>query len=340
MELRDEPNGIIPRRHRLIRNTMHLAHGLRASLARDGTLRIWPIGNQYGLQYKGVDPARFGEIVVASKLLIIGTESVYADDEQERVNWVPASAEEARHKDGLLPDQLWGTIGYGAHREKNSRAEELAEAISFYHKSADISIRRISEDYHGFQRHLQANSTPVGHRFATLGVFDLYSDLHSLFVSLASLRDHLALYVAEVLTRIGKISGHSALLKRLNDLPSDVQELLQPVTRKEGPLSLAHVGEYRDIVVHRRPLSTIDPDRVKAVELGGALPEGSKGASVQLPGNPFNIAGSERVDSLVIAHHFSLLLNRYSMAIANLSPIKPRMPSFTVVDGKLEEVLD
>jgi hypothetical protein len=161
-----------------------------------------------------------------------------------------------------------------------------------------------------------------------------------LLVSLASLRDHLALYIAEVLTSIGKVPGHSALLKRLKHLPTDVQKILEPLTRREGPLSLAHIGEYRDIVVHRRPLSTIDPDRVKAVELGGALPEGSKGASVQLPGNPFDIAGSEKVDSLVIAHHFNLLLNRYSMAIADLSPIKPRMPSFTFVNGKFEEVLD
>jgi hypothetical protein len=102
---------------------------------------------------------------------------------------------------------------------------------------------------------------------------------------------------------------------------------------------LAHIGEYRDILVHRSPVGNLTEDWIDVVDLREPLPKGSGGVSLKLPANPYDLGGNT-VDALILVHHALLLMARYSIEVARFSPIRPYRPHFRVVDGKMEEVAE
>lgn len=316
----------------------HLAHGLRSQLKPDGTFRIQPVGEKVGIQINDVNAERFASLIVHMQLLIIGIES-FDGESGERLDWMPAASLEAADKFGERPDRIWSQIGYAAGLKHNERAQHICEAISFHYLAAEISLRRISESYYDLQRHVHQSKTPIGHRFTTTHIFELYSDVHSFFVNVGSLRDYIASFVSEIVLGLGKVSGHSALLKKINCSRSAIEEVIDRFSDKAyRPIGIAHIGEYRDILVHRSPIGRINEEWVDVVALRPPLPVGSGGVTLKLPGNPYDLKGSQ-VDALVLAHHALVVMAEYSHLIARQSPLRPHIPHFTIRDGQLEEVL-
>lgn len=315
---------------------MHFAHGLRAQLNPDGRFRVNPLGESLGIQFNGVTPEKFADLITSAKLLVVGIEKFNAAT-GERVDWISAAADESAHQHGQLPERLWSQISYRAKLQKCERAADLTEAIRFHLVASDISLRRISESYHVLQRHVHRSKLPVGHGFGTINDFDLYHDVHAFFVNLGSLRDYLASFASEFILKLGACDRHSALLKKLKAVASPTAELIRKFSEKTmKPIGLAGIGEYRDIVVHRFPVGQLS-EWIEVEALGPPFADHG-GVTLRLPGNPFDLKG-EQVDALVIAHHALAVMCDYTQQLARHSTIKPHMPNFTVVDGKLTEVL-
>ena len=314
----------------------HLAHGLRSQLRPDGTLRISPLGDEFGIQFEGITPEKFANIIVSAELLIVGSE-VFETRTRERIEWMSAAAFESADKYGQAPERVWGQISHRAKLEKNKRAADITESIRFHVLASDISLRRISESYHALQLHAHRTKLPVGHGFGTLGDFDLYHDVHSFFVNLGSLRDYLALFASEFILHVEPCDTHSGLLRKIKGNNAPAAEVIREFSNKEiKPIGLAGIGEYRDIVVHRSPVGQLS-EWIEVEALGPPFSEYG-GVTLRLPGNPFDLKG-EQVDALVIAHHALCAMCDYAQRLAAHSPIRPHMPHFTVQDGKLVEVL-
>ncbi|WP_126176316.1 hypothetical protein [Tsuneonella rigui] len=320
-----------------IRTRTHLAHGLRSNLYPDGTFRIEPVGDKQGIQIAGVNPARFAELIVRMQLLIVGIESLDAATGQ-RIEWLAAASDEANARLGARPDRIWSEIRNRAAKVGDERAIHLCSAISFHYLAAEISLRRVSEGYHALQRHVHRTKTPIGHRFTNMDTFDLYNDLHGFFVNLGSTRDYLASFIAEKIDSDNPVSGHSSLLKRIRHSDAEVHRVVQTFSDREfSPIGLAHIGEYRDILVHRSPIGSLTEDWVEVVGLREPLPQGAGGVSLKLPANPFDLAG-ETVDALLLVHHALLIMAKYLIEIAQFSPIRPYRPHLRVIGGQIEEV--
>ncbi|MFT7359305.1 hypothetical protein [Parasphingorhabdus sp.] len=319
-----------------LRTSTHLAHGLRSNLYPDGTFRIGPVGNKNGIQINDVDPAKFADLVVQMQLMIIGIES-FNQESGERVEWLAAASDKVHSELGARPDRIWSEIRNRAAKMGDERAQHLASAISFHYLAAEISMRRVSEAYNTHQRHVHRSKAPVGQRFTTMDTSDLYHDLHAFFVNLGSARDYVASFVAEKISDIGKVSNHAALLKRIKESDDEVHKLILSYSDRQFlPIGLAHIGEYRDVLVHRSPVGSLS-DWVDVVALRHPLPKGFGGVSLTLPANPFDLDG-QTVDALVLIHYALHLMGKYLVKIAELSPMVPYRPHFRVVDGKVEEV--
>jgi hypothetical protein len=319
-----------------VENWTHLAHGLRSQLLPDGTFRINPLGDKFGLQYSDFTPEKFADFVVSAKLLIVGIETLDVTT-GDRLEWIPAASLESAFSHGQPPERVWGQVRFRAEKQKNEPAANLAEAVRFHHLASDIALRRVSESYFSLQRHAHQAKTPIGNKFTNVDIFELYNDLHSFFVNLGSLRDYLAGFVSEFILHLGPCDRHSALLKKLKNNSHALSGIVQQFSNKsKKPIGLAGIGEYRDIVVHRSPIGHLN-EWVETEQLGPPL-EKYGGITLRLPGNPFDLAG-EQVDAIVIAHHALAVMCEYSQEIAKHSPIKPLMPHFTEKDGKMVEIL-
>lgn len=321
-----------------VRTSTHLAHGLRSNLYPDGTFRLGPIGDKAGIQINDVDPVRFGELIVQMQLLIVGIES-FDEATGDRIEWLAAASDEAHSQFGARPDQIWGEIRNRAAKASDERAEDLCSAISFHYLAAEISIRRVSDAYNALQKHTHRNKTPIGHRFTTMETFDLYNDLHGFFVNLGSARDYAASFIAERISSLGRVSNHASLLKKIKGSDDEVHRLVRAYSeRSYAPIGLAHIGEYRDILVHRSPVGNLT-DWMDVVALRNPLPSGHGGVSLKLPANPFDLKG-DSVDALILIHHALFFMAKYLIEVAKASPIKPYRPHFRIVDGIGVEVED
>lgn len=321
-----------------VRTSTHLVHGLRSNLYPDGTFRLGPIGDKAGIQINDVNPTRFGELIVQMQLLIVGLES-FDEATGDRIEWLAAASDEAHSQFGARPDRIWSDIRNRADKASDQRAEHLCSAISFHYLAAEISMRRVSDAYHALQRYTHRKKTPIGHRFTTMETFDLYNDLHGFFVNLGSARDYAASFIAERISNLGQVSNHAALLKKIKGSDNRVHRTIQAYSERSfAPIGLAHIGEYRDILVHRSPVGNLT-DWVDVVPLRPPLPSGHGGVSLKLPANPFALNG-ETVDALVLIHHALFFMAKYLIEIANASPITPYRPHFRVVDGIAVEVED
>ena len=319
-----------------LENWTHLAHGLRSRLRPDGTWRIEPVGEKRGILLKDIDPERFGNLIVQMRLLIVGMES-FDMATNERIEWMPAASFEAAGEFGERPERLWRQISHRAAKNLNERAEHLSEAIAFHYLSAEISLRRISEGYFHFQSHVHKNQTPIGNKVSTSSIFEINSDIHAFFANLGSLRDYLASYVAEIILDIGTVNNHSALLKKIKNGEEEIEKYISSISdRTYAPIGVAHIGEYRDILIHRSPVGKFNDSWVETVELRPPLPKGSAGVTLQLPGDPFNLEG-QKIDVLVLAHNALLLMAKYCLTVGKKSPIKPYMPHFIVENGEMVE---
>ncbi len=319
-----------------LRTSAHLAHGLRSSLYPDGTFRLGPIGDKNGIQINGVNPERFAELIRQMQLLIVGIESFDAAT-GDRIEWLAAASDEAHSRFGARPDRIWGEIRNRAASNSDERAEHLCSAISFHYLAAEISIRRVSEAYHALQKHTHRNKTPVGHRFTTMETFDLYNDLHGFFINLGSARDYAASFIAERISNLGPVSNHAGLLTKIKNSGDILHRTVRAYSEPTySPIGLAHIGEYRNILVHRSPVGNLT-DWVDVVELRQPLPSGHGGVSLALPANPFDLKGNT-VDALILIHHALYFMAMYLIEVARASPITPYRPHLRVFDGKVEEV--
>lgn len=165
-------------------------------------------------------------------------------------------------QNGLGAADSWATIGHQASKAGDTRYAEAASYVSATLRSAGLRLRDVSNGYHDQLNWALAENRTPGSWFSNAALQDLYADFHSLASELSSARDHVATVAGIHIGAPGRIDS----LGRLEDWlekPANashaadpmVQILLHALGTKAAPSWLRRMGDLRNEMLHRVPMS-------------------------------------------------------------------------------------
>lgn len=311
---------------------LHLTYGLRAGRSETDKLKLWPTGKNALTEVANVDMANVGKFLAAGGLEVVGNEErLWADGYEERI-WNPALLPGLGADLGDLPGHDWANIAHSASGA-NQEAHRLAEAVSMHLRGASLRLMHISEWYHQMLLYSHLKGHGPGIRFANLDFFHFLLDCHSFLVEIGSARDHLAVFAGKAIAGLTRVRGHSDLLKQLGKLPDPLRSIVERVSDDSpAKLSLAHIGHYRDIIVHQNPLTRLGNIGFETFETGITLPHQLLAVKYEIIANPLS-GKSDRFDALRAFQAMLRVVFAYSREIAALSPFEPSIPEITPISS-------
>ena len=242
------------------REFIHMTGGLRAARTEEGWL-IEPLPSQNGLNPCGpVRDEQIGSVCAKLGVLVFGADEI---SEIERLLpariWTPLLGVP---KPDYQPADIWAWIARSARLAEDSSSAGIAENISISLRAAGIRLRDASDEYHRQLAAALERGQKPGLRFQNIPMMDLHLAFHSLLAELGSARDYLATFAAR---RIGAPKGTDALNRLIkwleesggNSSKSDpvVIALLDGWKTSGNDPWLFDLGEYRNLFLHRQPIS-------------------------------------------------------------------------------------
>lgn len=222
---------------------------------------------------------------------------------------------------------LWAQIAYGAHLAGDTTKTEIAGRVAFALAAASRRLRDVSEQYYFQNRAACEAGLAPGIGFENLGTFDLYLAIHSCLTEMASARDYLARFIAaDVINGASSVSMsglRTEIIKKTLSHP--LGTLIVNICDKSAAGWMAQLSEYRDIVVHRSPVTSITENDY-AVSQETTLPTGAslRAVYVGIPSNPFSLSSPQFIDALERLNQLLRMLIEFSREVARHVSIVPQ----------------
>lgn len=305
---------------------LHLTYGLRAGLGDRELLKLWPTGKHTLTEIANVSEAEVGRFLSAGGLGVVGNEDrLWANGYEERV-WNPALLPGLGENVQDRPGHDWANIAHHAAKAGLSEASRLAEGAGHHLRGASHRLMHISEWYHQMLLYAHLRSYGPQKRFSNLDMFHFLLDCHSFLVELGSARDYLSAFAGKIIGGLPGVTSHRQLLAQLNKLKGDLRYIIGEASEPSSSrLTLAHVGKYRNLIVHQRPLSTFSRGLFETFELGIEIPHRLLGVRFEITANPLS-ESDKKYDCLKAFQAMMRVVFKYARDIAALSPIDSTAP--------------
>lgn len=318
--------------------TSYLSGGLCAATHKGGCLMLRPTVSGGALLFNRVtDLKGYYAAIRSHGFDLIGTERVSDPDGLLAMgDWYPFDP--GRQRTALAVDQLWSQIGNTCRQAGDTSAADLARSITFSLRASALRLRDCAKEYHWQNSNAVVQKQRPGGRFSNIKSFDLDIALHSLLVEMGSARDYLAHFISrQMLKERSPVDAMVALHERAKrgKLPSAsphsvlIDEVLKICDEEHSEGWMARLGEFRNIIVHRSPISSLAERHFLIADTVSVGDHALYQIRFPIPSDPFNTSASEQVDAL---NHFLDLhrrLRAFAQLVAEASGIKPTMLNIT-----------
>jgi hypothetical protein len=231
----------------------------------------------------------------------------------------------------------WRHIAFAAHENGDGDAADLASDIAFTLHAAEVRVRDISRGY-GWQNEFAVLTSKVPDRhFSNVELInDLLPAVHSFLSEAGSARDYLSHYVAAKMLSLPDIDSMKGLHSwyKKHGAVGDVvgTEVLKVCDRTIQDGWMARLTEFRNIIVHRSPITRLSEKKWLSTRLQNIGSEEALLIYFGVPRDPISNPRSDFVDALDHFRDLPLLLLRFASLVASVSPIRPQMPHIKASD--------
>jgi hypothetical protein len=277
---------------------LHLRGGIRANIVPGPDLVVLPSSTAGELRFKLKQiPDLFVDLSEA-RLDPIGIE--FIQDPDQRAGLYPPIWQPIHTHRRSLDDcvGLWRALAIGATQADNYELFALAARIAFGFQAASLRLRDLSRAYNReLDTLISKGLFTVGTRGKSVNTFQIFLEIHSFFSEAATLRDHLAEFVARHV-----LKDHISDATRIRLMSTLVKHVLKPAREKHSMADelhratkepegwLATFSAYRDLFIHYLPASQAAPGGFvwkssHSISNGATLPR----ITVPLPADPFSL---------------------------------------------------
>jgi len=338
---------------------LDLAGGARALNNPGPKVTVFPTVKGEAAEY---EIKTYGELIQSIRragLAVVGNEFIDDPDEIAGLRESDWRAVYDPMGDARWPSddiqQLWSQIGHAAGG---------LDRMSIFEKAGHIAIqlrvctKRLQDFCYRHHRHLvalcRAGDFKPGHRMDGRFSDDIFISAHAAFGELASLRDHLAIFVAREILGISNANVDSMVkLVDHRDFKSSVHPVADAIRAAGNWLSL--FADYRNLIVHNAPLAAVN-GRIAILQFEQPTRNGVPlaGVSLLLPPNPGQLRAALRSnsgpssfkawveivreatpngpDALTYVHEVLGHFLRLAKLIGEHSPVPPQMVHITDAD--------
>jgi hypothetical protein len=167
------------------------------------------------------------------------------------------------------PDDSWSMIAFVAKSAGDETYGSLAKNLSISLRAAGVRLRDASDQYHLQLKAALLNGQKPGLRFSNVPLTDdLHLAFHSLLAELSSARDYLAALAGQGIGAPQKVDALNRLLDWISKPTNShafgdplISALLDDNDKRKSQSWLTEIGEYRNLFLHRRPLSSDEEAR-------------------------------------------------------------------------------
>lgn len=261
--------------------------------------------------------------------------------------------------------QTWSNIGNAAFRRKDGVLWDLASRISYQLRASDLRLHQTSESYYNqLDKVIKRSDFEVGTVFMDGFTLCLFMSIHAFLIDACILRDCLAEFAAKYIVlsqgdkgpKITTMAGLKKYITKLGDNSgTPLLEKLIKYTDKGGWIH--GLGCYRDLVIHSSPLVLARQKlavRCDAFQMKGGIE--IPAIACPIPEKPAEIMASRTagthfddfnkqfeayidirsltLDGLTYLHDLLGNITILALEIAQYSPVKPEIMTFTDKDIK------
>lgn len=258
------PPSDITRSQHLADQELHFTGGLRGFLVGPSQWAIGPTPALQGMSEIGpFEDQRIRECAAALGVVVLGADEigVVEPDIPFRI-WTPLLGPPVMQRAAA---DTWSMRATGAYQAGDGELARLAGHVSACLRAADLHLRSISDGYNAQLRAAIRRGQTPGGRFSNLALMDVHLACHSLLAEMGAARDYMSAIAAR---RVGAPSRIEAL-SRLQDWAAKpvnrsalsdpfLVALLAASDETGGDAWLGELGEYRNLFLHREPMSAND----------------------------------------------------------------------------------
>lgn len=338
--------------HRRRWDELHLLGGLRAGTHREGHLYVCPCATKgQVLTFPQVTDTRdYYRTIKSIGLDLLGHDEhqINDDGEPSQSIWYQFDLASSRKSPsaGSLTGRLrivdtWSGISNTCRNSGRSDTAELAKHIAFGLRACELRLRDCSSEYLWQNEYAVFKGTHPGGRFSNLKSFDLDLALHSLLTEMGTARDYLAHFISRFIFQDPKpVDAMAALYKRIKkrqpsntsasqEVADEVMTICDP-ERAEG--WMAKLTEYRNIIIHRAPLSGLSKHHFLTAERTAVGDTSLVRIFFPIPADPFTNDAVASVDALTHFLDFQRRLRGFARLIADCSGVAPTLVHITDKD--------
>lgn len=176
---------------------IHFLGGLRGSWYESDRLKIWPAGDDQGLEITGVPPdSNALDTFKGAGVYFIGVEEILFESGIDLHIWHP-------FYEGALTYENYETIGEVfrsiAFTLKDTAPDlaQTARHIAFCTSASESLIRQLSEQYYRQLGYAHKTSTNPGQKFGNLETVTIFLTIHSILMHFDTTFDFLAYFVSQ-----------------------------------------------------------------------------------------------------------------------------------------------
>jgi hypothetical protein len=311
---------------------IHLSAGLRTTID-DGTVKFWPCGKNLGVEVASFPQKQFGEIITNAGLRCIGNEERAWKNGYEDRFWNPALVPGLGESIADLPGHDWSALG-NVHRERNEEEQyRLSSAAGFHLIGASRRLMHISEWYHQMLLYAHLNEFHDKIAFRNSDHTNFLIDCHSFLTEVCTARDHIAGYAGTVIAGVTKINTFEKLVAKLPDLSGELKAIMEEASKETADkMTLKHVGQYRNEIVHQRPISALSKGFFETVSFDLGLDNPILGVKFDIQVRPKKQPDA-KFDALRSFHAMMRVLYEFGRAVIVLAPVVPKPPTFIAGKG-------
>jgi hypothetical protein len=309
---------------------IHLDYGLRAGTGKDGHLHVHLMNLPKVHSFPGIEWKQYRSFLSRYNIDIIGYEELSLEKGMAYSLWrfFSPSAKGIENKIEYVISGFLNGI------QKCGKAEEiaLAENIFFSVRAMEYRLRDISISYGEQLSHTVAEGCEAGKLFSDSDTINLFLNIHSFLVEAATLRDHLAAFLALKVFDRPDLRKMTSLLKFLKGtLRSEpiAEEVLEICNESTSDGWLARLSKLRNRIAHVSPISSYS--QFDGLAVGRHLIGKYEVPTISfgIPFDPILAPNGKHVDVLKYCVLFArnmLLLTRH---VVEVSGVKPELMQFS-----------
>lgn len=318
---------------------IHLSAGLRLASDREDILKFWPSGKKEGVELTGLPKGSLGTILENAGITLIGNEERAWHGGYEDRFWNPALLAGSGKNVSDWPRHDWSALG-NAHRERKEENAALAcSAAGFHLMAASRRLMHISEWYHQMLLYAHLKDMHEKTPFANSDRLNFMVDCHSFLIEAACARDQIARYIAIVITEQAKVTTFATLGKKSNrdQHPDGLREIVEKQFEgRMDELTLKHIGEYRDHIVHSGPITDLSKGCFETLNFDLGAEKLVLGVKFDILIWPKETSINKRFDALRTFHSMMRVLYEFGRAVITFAPVRPN--PIMIASGGLVEI--